>query len=237
MRHFGWCLVLLVWAVVPDHGNVIPPFGDVLERGAHMLTQESLIGDVAKSLTRVGTGFVIALTLGILVCLVSTQKPVRAAIQPILELTRPIPPIAWIPLMMVMFGVGEPAAIAIVTLAAFFPIAVTLIAATDTIDNEVLQTVRSLGAGPLQQIRHVYAPAMLPSLIVGARLGLGIGWFSVVAAEMVGAFGGLGYGIQISTLNLDMERFFVYLIAIGICGFLLNALLVLAKRRLCPWDE
>jgi ABC-type nitrate/sulfonate/bicarbonate transport system permease component len=202
-----------------------------------MIGKEAFLDDIARSLTRVGLGFCIAVVLGIGICLMSALPPLRAAVLPLLELTRPIPPIAWIPLMMVMFGVGEGAAIAIVAMAAFFPITVTLIASAEAIDTDMLRTVRSLGAGRLAQIRHVYGPAMLPGLFVGARLGLGIGWFSVVAAEMVGTFGGLGYGVQVTTLNLDMERFFVYLFAIGLCGFCLNAMLLGAKHRICPWQE
>jgi ABC-type nitrate/sulfonate/bicarbonate transport system permease component len=230
------CIALIAaWALLPSHGAAIPPLGDVLERGRAMLVEGRLAADLGASLLRVALGGLAALGCTVLFCGLATSPGLRLFLLGPLELARPIPPIAWIPLMIVLFGVGEPSSVAIVTLAAFFPMALAVLLAFDEVDRDYVLAARTGGAGVPQLIRYVYAPAMAPTLIVGIRLGIGLGWFSVVAAEMVGTIGGLGYGIQVSALNLDMESFFVYLTLIGASGFLMNAALLATERAACPW--
>jgi ABC-type nitrate/sulfonate/bicarbonate transport system permease component len=235
-RVSGLAALLLLWTLVPTPGDAIPPLTDVLARAWQMAWTERLGLDLIASLRRVALGFSIAYAAAALVCLVAVASPVRAMFQLPMELMRPIPPIAWIPLMMIAFGVGDGAAVGIVAIAAFFPVSMTLLAALDAVVPDLVWNVRSLGAKRWDLLRHVYAPSMLPGLIVGARLGLGLGWFSVVAAEMVGTYGGLGSGILMTTLNLDMERFFVYLATIGACGFAMNGTLLGLERMLCSWQ-
>jgi ABC-type nitrate/sulfonate/bicarbonate transport system permease component len=231
----GCIALIVVWAVAPSHGDPVPPLGDVLARGKAMLVNGRLAGDLGASLMRVALGGAAALGGALLFCGLAASRQVRLFLLGPLELARPIPPIAWIPLMIVLFGVGEPSSVAIVTLAAFFPMALAVLLAFDEVDRDYVLAARTAGAGVPQLIRYVYAPAMAPTLIVGIRLGIGLGWFSVVAAEMVGTIGGLGYGIQVSALNLDMESFFVYLTLIGASGYLMNAALLALESAACPW--
>ena len=231
----GCVSLMAVWAVVPSHGDAIPPLGDVLARGEAMLIHGRLGRDLAASLTRVALGSLIALGGAALFCGLAALRPLRLLLLGPLELARPVPPIAWIPLMIVLFGIGEPSSVAIVTLAAFFPMALAVLLAFDDVDPDYVLAARTAGAGLLKLIRHIYAPAMTPTVIVGVRLGIGLGWFSVVAAEMVGTIGGLGYGIQVSALNLDMESFFVYLSLIAVSGFLMSAALRVIENAACPW--
>lgn len=231
----GIGLLALAWIVLPDRGDVVPPLGDVLARGWTMARQGDLLVHVYLSLWRVCVGALIGIALSVCVGLVSVIPIVRAMLSGPIELARPIPPIAWIPLMLVLFGVGNSSAIALVALAVFFPVMISIILALDGVDADLVLASRSLGASLADRIRHVYLPSMAPTLIAGVRLGVGIGWFSVVAAEMVGSYGGLGYGIQIASLNLEMERFFVYLVSIGVCGFVMNGMMLRLSRRINAW--
>lgn len=231
----GVALLLAAWFFLPDRGYVIPPLGDVISRGWTMAGSGELFFDAYTSLWRVCAGAGIGILLSVCVGVVSVIPIVRSVLSGPIELARPIPPIAWIPLMLVMFGVGNASAIALVALAVFFPVVVAIILALDGVDQDLLFASRSLGATTTDRVWHVYLPSMAPTLIAGVRLGIGIGWFSVVAAEMVGSYGGLGYGIQIASLNLEMERFFVYLFAIGLCGFTMNTLMLWLDRRVNAW--
>jgi ABC-type nitrate/sulfonate/bicarbonate transport system permease component len=233
----GTSLLILAWALIPPPGGVVPPLMDIFARGWSMGGELTLLTDLLASLRRVAFGGLIGLAGAIACGIACLFRPLRAMIMGPLELARPIPPIAWIPLMIALFGIGERSAVGLVSLAVFFPMLVSIIFALEGIDRDLVLAARSLGASTAQTVCHIYAPAMAPTLMTGARLGLGIGWFSVVAAEMVGSYGGLGYGIQASSLNLEMERFFVYFILIGLCGFAMNAVLVRVHRRISRWQR
>jgi ABC-type nitrate/sulfonate/bicarbonate transport system permease component len=233
----GLCVLLVVWWWVPEPRGAIPPLGDVLRYGYDALLNRSILVDVGLSIRRIiigaATGIVAAVVLGA-ACVIPL---VRGMVAGPLELARPVPPIAWIPLAIVLFGVGEPSAVALVALAVFFPVILAIILALDSIDKDLVLAARSLGAGAGTLARHVYLPSMFPIVVTGIRIGVGIGWFSVVAAEMVGSYRGLGYGIQIASLNLEMERFFVYLMLIGICGFAMNAALLWVHHYFTSWQD
>lgn len=202
-----------------------------------MLMDGSLLQDILSSLYRVSFGILLGIFCSLLVGILCIFPILRHTISGPLELARPIPPIAWIPLMLLFFGTGNCAAIALVALAAFFPLATSIVLAFDSMDPELVLVAKSHGASNCDLVRYIYCPAMSPIVFSGLRTATGIGWFSVVAAEMLGSYGGLGYGIQLTSLNLEMERFFVYLITIGVCGFCMNELLSSIDRKLNRWQK
>jgi ABC-type nitrate/sulfonate/bicarbonate transport system permease component len=232
----GIGMLLAAWWLLPSPTGAVPPLPDVLEQGWSLVLSGMIFVDMRLSLWRVGTGAIIGVLAALVAGVACIIPMVRDMISGPLELARPIPPIAWIPLALVLFGVGDPSAIALVALAVFFPVMLSIVLALDSIDGDLVLAARSLGARPPELVRHVYVPAMAPIVLTGVRLGVGIGWFSVVAAEMVGSHRGLGYGIQIASLNLEMERFFVYLAVIGICGFVMNAALLWIHDRVNAWQ-
>jgi ABC-type nitrate/sulfonate/bicarbonate transport system permease component len=138
----------------------------------------------------------------------------------IVELLRPIPPIAWTPVAILVFGIGSPPAVAVVALSAFFPLWLSLLHGIDSVDRRYVMAARSLGAGRLLTFRFVLLPMILPGFVQGLRLAVGMGWFSVIAAEMIGASTGLGQAIRKSALNLNMEQTYGYLLVIGLIGLL-----------------
>lgn len=229
--------VLLLWATVPGDKGAIPPLGDVLVYFYTAFVQGTIVSDVGLSVRRVLTGIVVGTGIAVVVGTACILPVLRGVVAGPLEFARPIPPIAWIPLAIVLFGVGDTSAVALVSLAVFFPVVSAIILALDSIDRDVVLAARSLGARGFGLLSHVYLPAMAPTVLTGLRIGVGVGWFSVVAAEMVGSHRGLGYGIQIASLNLEMERFFVYLSLIGLCGFLMNYSLEALCRRTTRWHQ
>lgn len=231
----GIIFLLVGWALVPAGSKIIPPLICVLSMGKEMLVDGSLLHDIGSSLYRVASGICVGFFVSVSVGIVCAFPKLRHAISGPLELARPIPPIAWIPLMLLVFGTGDKSAIALVALAAFFPVSTSLILAFDSIDPDLVLVAKSLGAKTKDLVASVYFPSMAPIVFSGIRTAVGIGWFSVVAAEMLGSYGGLGYGIQITSLNLEMERFFVYLITIGVCGFCMNGFFAFWDKKINKW--
>lgn len=222
----------LVWHVWP--GNAVVPSLGAVTQGVISATRDGeLVRDAVASLFRVLFGVSIALMLSTALALAATVfRPTRYLLAG-LELIRPIPPLAWTPLAIMVFGIGDSPAVAIVALGAFFPIWLGFLQGLDAVQDEHVQAARSLGASKRQVIAFVVLPSITPFVLHGLRLGGGLGWFCVVAAEMMGASSGLGYGVQLRSLNIQMEAVFAYLLAIAALGGLVNVLLRYLEELLC----
>ena len=153
----------------------------------------------------------------------------------VLELLRPIPPIAWVPLAILWFRLGDASAWFIVFIGAFFPIYVQVAWALTACPDRWLELSRSLGASPWLTLLRVRLPSAAPQVAAGLRVGLGLAWISVIAAELVGAQSGLGYRIQMHRLMLETEGVMVGMLSIGLLGFAMGALARGLERRLVPW--
>ena len=161
----------------------------------------------------------------------------RSLILPLITLIRPIPPIAWIPLAILWFGLGDPPSYFITALAAFFPIFLSSFAGAQALQEEHVNAARSLGAKTGALLTLIMLPSALPQIVTGLRIGLGQAWMAVVTAELIAAQSGLGFMIQASRLNLETSRVLVGMTLIGILGATMTALLGLIERRLIvPWN-
>jgi NitT/TauT family transport system permease protein len=243
-RHFIWSAIGIVlgvgiWAVVssPDR-PLLPPPEQVLKELYRMAATGTLVRDVGVSVQRVllglGLASCIAFALGLLTALWASFGLIIGG--PI-ELLRPIPPLAWAPIAIMAFGVGDAPAVAIVAVGAFFPIWLGIAQGLSEIRLQHIMAARSLGASNATLLVAVVWPSMAPYVFHGLRVGAGLGWFSLVAAEMMGASSGLGYGIQVFSLNLEIIRFYAYLVMIGALGLTFNALLAALGRRIVFWRE
>lgn len=189
-------LFLGVWhyAIVWTATKVFPSPLDV-ERGLAELVRKSLLWSyVEDSLRRVAIGFGAAVVSGIPVGLALGWYPAaRQVVNPVLQLLRPISPIAWIPVAIIFFGVGDAAAMFLIFLGAFFPIVVTCVNGVSNVPPMYRRAGRNFGLGAPRLLAKVIFPAALPQIIVGLRIALGIAWLVVVAAEMIAVDSGLGY--------------------------------------------
>ncbi|MDJ0824149.1 MAG: ABC transporter permease [Rhodobacter sp.] len=239
---FGWqalgiFALLLLWVFLPGDGDLIPNLGDIARKAGALIESGDLGRHLLQSVSRVLAGILIAVVLALVFCLIGFHPAFRGILQGPIEIMRPVPPIAWIPVVILLFGPGGNAAIAIVTLAALFPIVTSVFAAWDGIDETYVLMAKTLGVERWKLFQRVYVPLLLEGFLIGFRMAFGLAWFSVVASEMVGSSGGLGYGIQVSSLNLEMERFFVYLLTIALCGFAMNWLVIAVFQYACPWQK
>jgi ABC-type nitrate/sulfonate/bicarbonate transport system permease component len=163
-------------------------------------------------------------------------KRVENQVDPIVEMLRPVPPLAWIPLSILWFGVGDTQNEFIIFLGCFFPILVNTVAGVKGVEPNLVRAARCLGAGERQTLWRVVLRAALPQIITGIRVGLGVGWMALVAAELVGASSGLGFLINDARTVLRTDYVIVGMATIGIVGLLIDRVIRGVTRRLLPWS-
>jgi ABC-type nitrate/sulfonate/bicarbonate transport system permease component len=234
-------LLLSVWwlaAAWIGNAVLLPSPIAVASSVAELFAAGTLVGDIAASLKRVFVGFFIASALAVpLALLMAFLLPLRRLLLPIVSLLRPIPPIAWIPLAILWFGIGDKPSYFITALAAFFPIFLNSFAGGLAVEPRHIHAARFLGAGQWRLLRAIYLPSALPSIWTGLRIGLGQSWMAVVTAELIAAQSGLGYLIQASRINLETSHVLVGMFTIGVLGALMTALLSYAERFVLPWQK
>lgn len=197
-----------------------------------------IFGDIAASLRRVLVGFLIAGVCGIVLGVALAWSPrLSDYFKPLIEALRPIPPIAWTPLAILWFGIGDEPGYFLVFIGAVFPVFVNTYAAVRNIDRTQINAALCLGASPRMLVFDVLVPAALPVIFPGLRISLGVGWMCVVAAELIAAQSGLGYMIQQSRVLMQTQYVLVGMITIGVIGILMNGVMLYIERRLAPWKN
>jgi NitT/TauT family transport system permease protein len=223
-------LALWQYSVIWSGTKIFPSPRDV-ERGmVELIHQHVLWADITDSLRRVAIGFGAAVLLGVPIGLTLGWYPAAdQVVNPTMQLLRPISPIAWIPVAIILFGVGDDAAIFLIFLGAYFPIVVACINGVSNVPSMYRRAGRNFGLTPTQILSKVIFPAALPQILIGLRIALGIAWLVVVAAEMIAVDSGLGYLI-IDSRNSGKRYDLVVaaMLLIGVIGLVLD----LAFRRL-----
>jgi len=245
-RVLAFGLLLAVWAAIA-YGNrvvevinpaIVPTPGDVAMVTAAALRDGTLVRNLATSLVRVAEGFVLAAAAAVaLGTFAALCAPVRLMVEPILELVRPIPPLAFLPMFLVWFGLGETSKVAFIAYTTFFPMFVGVAAALLRVDVMLLRAAATLGAGRGDLLRRVVLPAALPGIIVALRLGFGLALFVIVGAEFIGADAGLGNLIMEGRTYFNPPQIVMGALVLGLLGSLVNALLVSVERRMLHVSE
>ena len=240
-------VVLVVWQLAGSSGRGTSRGVTPTGIGAALigLARSGALGQAMLATgQRVALGFVLALGLALAVAtLLVTVRPFERLVDPVLEILRPLAPIAWVPLAMFWFGATEKAAVFIVAYAAFFPIVTNVAAGIRQVDPVFVEAARTLGARPLRTVGEVLLPGALPLTIAGARLGLGTAWAAVIAAELtigatsgVNSIGGLGQAMYSSFLyDSRLEPILALICVVGAVAFAMNESLRRLERRLTPW--
>jgi ABC-type nitrate/sulfonate/bicarbonate transport system permease component len=217
---------------------LLPSFLDVLRVGAEMTKSGELFVHAFASLSRVVQGFLIAAILGIaLGALVGRSRLFERLVEPVVELLRPIPPLAFLPMMVLWFGIGEASKVAFIAYAAFFPVFTTTLQGIKFVDPVLLRAAASLGATERDMFRYVILPAALPNIVTGLRIAFGLSFFVIVAAEFIAADAGLGFLINDSRTFFNVAQMLLGAIVIGLIGYTVNALLVRTEAWLLRWRK
>lgn len=188
------------------------------------------------SLMRVLSAFILAAAAGIPAGLaMGVSRRARAMLDPVIEFYRPLPPLAYLPLMVIWFGIGETSKIMLIFLACFAPVALATRSGVLSASRDQVNAALSMGATRWQVLRHVVLPAATPEILVGLRIGMGVGWTTLVAAEMVAANAGLGQMVLNASNFLRTDVVIMGILVIGLFAVLFEVGMRWLERRLVPW--
>lgn len=200
------------------------------------LDNNTLLGHFAWSMFRVFSAFALAVVIGIPVGIaMGVSRLARGIFDPPIEFYRPLPPLAYLPLMIIWFGIGEVSKILLIFLACFAPVALAARAGVRSASQEQIQAALSMGATRAQVVRHVVLPSALPDILIGLRIGMGVGWTTLVAAEMVAASSGLGQMVLNASNFLRTDVVILGIIVIGLVAYVFELLMRALERWLVPW--
>lgn len=231
---------LLLWWLLSVSGLIdpvlLPSPAEVVAALWQAAQDGSLWVNIWASLLRVLQGFLLGFAVAVPVgVLMGNSRIFRGLVEPLVELVRPVPPIAIIPLAILWFGIGELSKVFIIAYGAFFPILVNTMAGFREVDPVLIRAARTLGASRWQIFRDVVLRSALPFIIVGSRIGMGLAFIVLVAAELIASSEGLGYLINDARYNFRTDRVFLGMFLIGVLGLILNKLLIEIERRLLRW--
>ena len=235
---------LVVWELMVKSGLIDPYFlpapSQVVGRMVEMAfgPRAVLADDIKMSASRVLAGFLLSAAIGVPCGLVMGVNPyIRAALNPIVSLIRPLPALSWIPLSMLWLGIDEQQKYAIVFMGCFASILVYTIDATLRVDPTLTLAARNLGAGRFQVLCYVVLPGALPNILSGLKVVLAIAWTCVISAEMVGANSGLGFRIWMAKEFSDTSQVLVGMLCISLTVLILDILFRGIERLLIPWQR
>jgi ABC-type nitrate/sulfonate/bicarbonate transport system permease component len=232
--------VLCLWGLIVHSGYLnralFPGPTKVVQAFWDMTLSGDLIADVGATLTRVCVGFVLGSLLGVIIgTLTARMRFLDLILGPIIQVLRPIPPIALVPLAIVWLGLGEVSKATIITWGVFFPVWVNTYTGVSAVDNTVIWAARSLGASRRRVLVKVVLPSALRHVVAGMRVGVAIAFVCVVVAEMLGAYVGLGFRINTSYLVFRVDRMMVGLLTLGLLGATADWLFMKMVVKVLPW--
>jgi ABC-type nitrate/sulfonate/bicarbonate transport system permease component len=225
------------WTSIIDARFVPSPL-KILEASWVLIGTGELWQHLSASFFRISIGFILGVIPGIIVGMImGLNRLARAALDPLVAAIYPIPKIAILPLLMILFGIGDGSKIAIVAIAVFFLVLINTLLGVREIDKIYLDVARNFKAPKLKFFRRVILPGAMPAIFAGLRLSLGVALIVLVAAEFVAASAGIGYLIWASWETLQIENMFVGIIVITVLGVLSTFLLKELERYLIPWKR
>jgi ABC-type nitrate/sulfonate/bicarbonate transport system permease component len=223
-------------AVEAVPASLLPTPVEVVTVFATLARDGSLARDVMVSSRRIAGGFALAaLAAGALGVVVALSTRVRLMLQPVIEFLRPIPPLAFLPLFLVWFGLGETSKVAFIAYTTFFPMFVGIAASLVRVDVVLLRAAASLGATRRDLLWRVVLPCAIPGIVTALRLGFGLAIFVIVGAEFMGADAGMGNLIMEGRTFFNPAQIVMGALLLGALGSLVNALLVAIERRALRW--
>ncbi len=244
-RALGWvalAVLLLVWQAVGMQGGrvaaVLPPITSIAMRLVSSLLHGDLSGELGDTLRVMALGYAGGCLAGLFIgALTGRSRLAYVLLEPLLELTRPVPIAAVIPLLILFLGIDDALKIGAVMIASFFPIVINSSAAVRSLPSTLRETAATFGLSPLQAMREIVLPHATPMILVGMRQAISIALIVAVFTEMISGNTGVGYFILASQQTLTILDLYVGVFTLAIVGYLLNAAFQIAERSLVHWHE
>ena len=229
---------LLIPRLYPTAAALLPTPVAVVVEGIDLFATGSLLGHAWASFQRVLGGVALVLVTAIPLGIgLARSRGLRRVVEPLVELIRPISPLAWIPLTLLWFGVSNTQNVSIVYITAFFPLLINTTVGVRNAERPLQTAALPRGASRRQLLRFVVLPNAYPYIFAGVRISFGLGWVAIVAAELVGATSGLGFLIEDSRGIFRSDRIVMSMIIIGLLGALIDRGLRALQRRMMPWHQ
>jgi NitT/TauT family transport system permease protein len=215
--------------------NVPTPF-DVFREAVHVVGSNTFAVNIGNSLRRIFLGFFVALVSGVgLGLLIGRYRMVSQLLMPAIEVLRPIPAIAWVPMSIMLWPTTESSIVFITFIGAFYPILLNTVDGVESLDGVLLRAGRCLGASEAQLFWHVILPGVLPNIFTGLAVGMGVAWVSLIAAEMISGQYGIGYYTWEAYSLVNYPAIVLGMITIGALGLLCSGAIRLAGQLSMPW--
>lgn len=247
MSKHAWLLILnvvsivggiAIWWALALSGLQLPTPPEVLQKAIQLWNAGILQEDLLASLARVLSGFILGTAVAVPVgFLMGWYTVARGLFEPWIQFFRTIPPLALLPLVLVLMGIGELPKVFVIFLAAFLACVISTYQGVVSVDKTLINAARVLGAKDGTIFARVVVPASTPFILVGMRVGLGSAWATLVAAELLAAQAGLGHRMQAAQIYYDLSTIFVSIVIIGILGLVMDRLLLFAETKLTGWQE
>lgn len=234
-------VVVLWWYTTNFTGTpetILPKISTVWGTFKELVKSGSLWEDLSISLKRVLIGYLVSAAVGIVLgTLMGMNGTIRMIFAPTLTTIRQIPIMAWIPLLILWIGIGEGSKVVIILIGALFPIMVNTLTGIASTPLEYVEVARLYKLGRWKTFTKVYFPHAIPHIQTGLKLGLGVSWMAVVAAELIAASSGIGYKMSYARTLMQSDRVIVYMIVIGAVGIIMDKLLTALFTALTPWEK
>lgn len=235
-------LVIISWWATTNFGttpeSILPKISTVGSSLKQMIIDGSLAQDLKISLLRVVEGYLVAAILGIVLgTVMGMSDTMKKIFQPTVTTIRQIPIMAWIPLLILWCGIGEVSKVVIIVLAAFFPILVNTQSGISGTPLEYVEVARLYKLSKFKTFTRVYLPYALPQIQTGLKLGLGVSWMAVVAAELIASTSGIGYKMSYARTLMESDVVIICMIVIGLVGIVMDKLVGLLFDSLTPWEK
>lgn len=238
------CVVFAIWYAATNGGWIKPLFlpspqavwAQLLDVSQEGFADATLLKHIGWSALRVFGAFLLAVLTAIPVgILMGVNRVARGIFDPLVEFYRPLPPLAYLPLVVIWMGIGEGSKVLLIYLAMFAPLALSARAGVKSVAIEQIHAAYSMGASRTQVLKHVIMPAALPEVLTGMRIAIGFGWTTLVAAEMVAATAGLGFMVLTASKFMATDVVIMGILVIGAMALLFDLGMRWLERKLVPW--
>jgi len=229
----------IVWhfaAIAIDRSIVLPNFADTMRAFFASWTDERIMTGLFITLGRVLRGFGISVAIGLpLSLLMGYSRTLRDFLSPMMNSIRQVPIMAWIPLAVIWFGIGDGPTLYIIVISSISPLMLNTIAGVMNIDPNYINAAKSMGASTPKIFLTIVLPGALPNFLVGCRLGVGLAWMSVICAEFIATAEGIGFLLVEAQHRFQMPRLYALIIMTAVVGYFMDRVLLLLEKSLTSW--
>ncbi len=234
-------VLVILWEIGGRTGSINPSLfptpGRIFQAFLKTMGNGKLEANIFVSLRRVFLGYLAGAFLGILAgVIMGLSETVHTVFSVIFEVLRPIPIMAWVPVLILWIGIGEPSKVIVIMIGSFWPIFLNTYDGIRNVDRKYIEVAQIFRKKRLQTIFEVMLPAALPSIFTGLRVGIGSAWVSVIGAELIAASAGLGFMISYSRELAQPANMYVAVLVIGIIGYFINVIIKKVEVKLLKWN-